>query len=76
MEDKTLRYTLFVLASVVGIWKGRNENRCFCVRFCFSFYCPYAGRQDVLLRFLSLLSFACCVLCAVLLLIGSNIILS
>ena len=37
MEDKTLRYTLFALASVVGIWKGRNENRCFCVRFCFSF---------------------------------------
>jgi len=76
VEDKTLRCTLFVLDSVVCIWKGRNKNRCFCVRFCFSFYCPYAGRQDVLLRFLSLLSFACCVLRAILALIGSNIILS
>ena len=80
MEDKTLRYTLFALASVVGIWKGRNENRCFCVRFCFSFYYPYAGRQECALSFsfaFSFLAFICVLRpCAILLLIGSNIILS
>ena len=27
-------YNLFVLASVVGIWKGMNESRCFSVRVC------------------------------------------
>ena len=27
-------YNLFVLASVVGIWKGMNESRCFSVCVC------------------------------------------
>jgi len=80
VEDKIVRYTLFVLASVVGIWKGRNESRCFCVRFCFKFYCLYAARQECALSFsfaFSFLAFICVLrLCAIPLLIGSNIILS
>ena len=73
-------YNLFVLASVVGIWKGMNESRCFCVRLCFSFCCRCAARQECALSFsfaLSFLAFICVLrLCGIPLLIGSNIILS
>jgi len=77
VEDKIVRYTFLVLASVVGIVKC---SYCFCVRFCFTFYCLYAARQECALSFSFAFSFPAfiCVLrlCACPLLIGSNIVLS
>ena len=80
VEDKVVRCTLLVLASVVCSLKCRNERPCFCVPFCFKFYCLYAARQECALSFsfaFSFLAFICVLrLCAFPLLIGSNIVLS
>ena len=65
MEDNIVRYTLFVLASVVGISRGTNEIVVFAFAFVLVFIvCMPQDRNALclfLLRFLSLLSFACCV---------------
>ena len=80
MEDNIVRYTLFVLVSVVGMSEGRNEIVVFAFAFVLVFYCLYAARRECALSFsfaFSFLAFNCVWrLRAMPLLIGSNIILS